>query len=169
MQGIEANREQLIRWLNDAHAMELGLAEVLDRQARDAWELIHVQEKLRAHAMQTRHQAERLKSAIAMAGGSVSTAKSWFGDIMGRLEGMSAMMYRDSLVKSCLMDFAAEQFEIACYESLIAAANLLALPNVTELCRQSLDEEREMARWLQGHIEEVTNYYLLKEGKRAAA
>ncbi len=169
----ESNRNpqqrELEAWLNNALAMELGLAQVLDNHARDARMLPRLQERLQAHAEETRQQAGRIQRAMALAGGQVSTGKSWLGDILGRVNAISTAMYSDELVKNALMDFAAEQFEIACYKSLISAAEELALPEVAAICRQNLQEEQAMAHWLDSFIPEVTTIHLRQQATRAAA
>ncbi len=162
-------KDQLISWLNNAHAMEMALVQVLENHARDARNLPHVQERIRAHIDETHQHIQRLRQAIALAGASVSSGKSWLGDIFGRINAISTAMSRDELVKNVLMDYASEHFEIASYKSLIAAAEELNFPEIVELCRNNLQEEISMARWLESMIAEVTRMHLQQQELRAAA
>lgn len=166
---ISDKRKALISWLNNAYAMETGLIQVLEDHARDARNLARVQERIQAHVEQTRSHVQRVQQAIQLCGGAVSTSKSWLGEIVGRINALTTAMHSDELVKNALMDFGAEQFEIGCYRSLIAAAEELNLPEVVRLCQMNLEDELEMARWFENFIPEVTRMHLRGEGLRAAA
>ncbi len=167
--NISDQKRELVSWLNNAYAMEMGLIQVLENHARDARNMPRVAERIQAHVEQTRLHAQRVQQAIELAGGSVSKGKSWLGDIFGRINAVSTAMHNDELVKNVLMDFGSEQFEIACYRSLITAAEELNLPQVAELCRKNLQDEAAMAQFLEQLIPEVTRMHLTREGARAAA
>src|SRR5205809_3573437 len=143
--------------------MELALEEVLKNHRDDASELGHVQERLGRHIGETREQAYRLKRAIESIGGTVSNTKAFLGEVAGRFNALTMKLAPDKIVKNVLSDFAAEQFEIACYKSLIAAAEELGFFQVAEVCRQNMAEEESMAAWLEQQIPEVTRYFLRKE------
>jgi ferritin-like metal-binding protein YciE len=164
-----APKDELFNWLNNAYAMELALVEVLNNHARDAAGLPHVQQHLNAHIAQTRVQADRLKNVIESSGGKVSNTKALLGNLVGQFNAVSTAMCQDELVKNALMDFASEQFEIACYTSLIAAAEEIGLAQVADVCRKNLAEEVAMAEWLQEQIPDVTRSYLRTEAARMAA
>jgi ferritin-like metal-binding protein YciE len=162
-------KNDLLDWLNNAHAMELALAEVLKQHNRDAKDLPHVQTRLERHINETGEHANRLKHAIESIGGTVSGGKALLGEILGRFNAVTSVINPDAMVKNVLMDFAAEHFEIACYKSLIAAAEELGLFQVAEVCRQNLADEIAMAGWLEQQIPEITKYYLRSEARRMAA
>ncbi len=167
--NTSSQKAELVAWLSNANAMEMGLIEVLKNHARDARNLPRVQERIQQHIEQTRLHAQRVQQAISLCGASVSVTKSWLGDIFGRLNALSTAMHNDALVKNTLMDFASEQFEIACYRSLITAAEALHLVAVAELCRKNLEDEVAMARWLEEFIPEATRMHLQQQSARAAA
>lgn len=54
-------RETLINWLNDAHALEQDIVETLERQIDQLDTTPNVQEKVREHLETTKNQASRLK------------------------------------------------------------------------------------------------------------
>ncbi len=168
--NISDKRKELISWLNNAYGMEMGLIPVLETHAREARNMPRLQERIQAHVEQTRSHAQRVQQAIEACGGNVSTGKSWLGDTLGRINALTTVMHTDAVVKNTLMDFGAEQFEIGCYRSLIAAAaQELNLPQVVSLCQRNLEDELEMARWLENLIPEVTRMHLGSQGLRAAA
>jgi len=149
--------------------MEMALVEVLEHHARDARALPHAEERLRLHANETRQQADRLKEALMRAGGTISTGKALFGDLMGRINAISTELFRDELVKNALTDYAAEHFEIASYKSLISAAEYLNMTDIADICRQNLREEETMALWLDGFLHEVTLRHLQTSSMQEAA
>ena len=157
---LVAQKDQLLRWLNDAHAMELSLERNLEDHIKDAASHPELRDGLEEHLLATRRHAVRLTEAIHHLGGSLSQLKSVMASAMGRLEGMSTAFFRDEIVKDVLADYAAEQFEVACYTSLIAAAEEFGETEVAELCRKNLHEDQTMADWLLMQIPQVTKRYL---------
>jgi ferritin-like metal-binding protein YciE len=164
-----APKDDLMDWLNNAYAMELALQEVLKNHAHDAAEMPNVQERLVRHAAETAAQAVRLKNLIESVGGTVSGGKAILGEVLGRFNAITTSLAEDKLVKNILADFAAENLEVACYTSLIAAAEELGLFQVAEICRENLAEEQAMASWLKQQIPEVTRFFLRKEALHMTA
>jgi ferritin-like metal-binding protein YciE len=76
------------------------------------------------------------------------------------LQGMSTGAAEDELVKNALSDYAAEQFEVASYRSLIAAAEELGDQETVSACQENLREDEEMARWLEQQLPAVTQAFL---------
>ena len=54
-------------------------------------------------------------------------------------------------------------FEIASYKSLIAAAESAGETEVARVCQEILQDEEEMAAWLDERVPEVTQLYLKRE------
>lgn len=152
--------EQLTTWLNSAYAMEQSLAKVLENHAADAKDHPEMRGRLEEHIIETRNHAERVKECLEKLGEKPSTMKSAMGNVMGMVQGASSGMFRDELVKNVLSDYASEHFEIACYRSLVAAAEEANQPEIAEVCRGILDEEESMAVWLEEQIEDVTRTVL---------
>jgi ferritin-like metal-binding protein YciE len=80
---------------------------------------------------------------------------------MGGFESLATAPFRDELVKNTLMDYASEHFEIACYTALVAAARSAGRDDIARVCSAILEEERSMARWLDGQIPVVVEEALL--------
>lgn len=62
-----------------------------------------------------------------------------------------------------------ENFEIGTYKSLIAMCGRVGTPEAETLLRSSLQEEANMARWVDEHIEPVTLAFLAKVTHENAA
>ena len=144
--------DQLISWLNDAYAMETGLVPILRNHADDAKEDREMMERLARHAEETKHHAELVKSCIEKLGGQPGTVRAGLSALMGGFESIATAPFHDELVKNALMDYASEHFEIACYTALVAAARHAGRDDIARVCKEILDEERAMARWLEGQI-----------------
>lgn len=153
-------REQLITWLNSAYAMERNLIRVLENHAKDARDYPDVRERDEQHLDETRGHAKAVERCLQLLDEKPSTVKTAVGDMMGVIQGAASGMYRDEIVKNFLSDYAMEHFEIACYRSLIAAADDLGETEISQICRGILVEEEEMAAWLEERIPEVTRLTL---------
>ena len=158
--------DQLIEWLNSAYSMEVSLAQVLENHANDAEDVPELQNRMQQHAVDTRRHAEVLVECLMVLGEKPSIAKAVMGNVMRRVQGLSTGLFNDQLVKNALADYASEHFEVACYRSLIAAADAVGQPEVAELCEQNLRDEQEMAEWLEEQIPELTRLFLQQEAAR---
>lgn len=159
--------DQLTTWLNDAYSMEQSLAQALENHAKDAEDFPEIQRHLEQHIDETRRHADRVKYCLSLLGETPSTAKSVIGNVSGMLHGASTGMYSDELVKNALADFASENFEIACYRSLIAAAQEVNRPEIADVCREILQDEEAMAEWLETQIPQITQTFLRLEKAKA--
>lgn len=152
--------EQLVTWLNSAHSMEISLAKVLDNHASDAKDHPEIRQRIEQHRDETQRHARRVEDCLALLGEKPSTTKSLIGNITGMVQGASTGMFRDEIVKNFLSDYGAEHFEIACYRSLVAAAEDLGKPEIVVICEEILMEEEAMAEWIETKIPEVTRMML---------
>jgi ferritin-like metal-binding protein YciE len=152
--------EQLTTWLNSAYSMEQNLAKVLENHANDAKDFPEIQERLQEHLDETRAHAERVEECLGILGQKPSAVKSAFGNVMGMVQGASTGMFRDEMVKNFLADYASEHFEIACYRSLVAAADELEQSEIADICTEIMADEEAMASWLEEQIPDVTRMLL---------
>lgn len=140
--------------------MEQNLIRVLENHAKDAKDHPEMSQRLEEHLEETERHAERVEECLAILGEKPGKMKSAMGNVMGMVQGASTGMFRDELVKNCLSDYAAEHFEIACYRSLIAAAEIEQQPEIARICSEILREEEAMAQWFEEQIPEVTRMML---------
>src|SRR3954469_4752363 len=116
------SHEQIVTWLRDAHAMEQSMESVLQRHIKDAQDFPIMRERLEQHLEETRNHATQIRGCLDSLGGEPSTMKSMAAGWMGAMQGMSTGMFQDELVKNLLGRPGVEHFEIACYTSLLPAA-----------------------------------------------
>jgi len=153
------DRQLLISWLNDAYAMETALIPILENHAKDASAFPAIEAKDREHAAQTRQQAERIKGCLERLGEQPSKVKTALGSLFGFLQAPATGLFGDELIKNFLMDYATENFEIACYEALITAADQLGETEIAAVCRDILQEEQQMADWIRNNLPSVVAQY----------
>lgn len=142
-------KELVIAWLNDAHAMENALVQVLEHRVKDAEDYPVVQAMDQQHLEETRRHAELTKSCIERLGGNVSTVKSVLGTLFGAMQAPTTGLARDEIVKNALVDFAAENFEVASYRALIAGASEIGDAETASICEQIMREDQAMADRIQ--------------------
>ena len=162
-----SSTEQLVNWLNSAHAMEESLVQVLSNHATDAKDFPDIRTRLEQHVEETKSHVVLVERALEILGEKPSKVKSLIGNVTGMVQGASTGMYRDELVKNFLADFASENFEIACYRSLIAAAEELGQTEIAEIAQDILDEEEVMAEWVHEMIPVITRTYLQDQAAHA--
>lgn len=121
--------DRLIAWLNDAYAMEQALTQVLERRVKDATSLPSLQQLDERHLAETRRHAALVAGCIEHLGGKTSGIKSALGTAVGTLQAPLTVLAADKLVKNCLADDAAEQFEVISYQAM-ADALVHHLPSV---------------------------------------
>lgn len=152
--------ETLVTWLNDAYAMEEGIVETLQRQVGQMKKMPDAQAKIKQHIDVTKDQAKRVKGCIEQLGGKISHTKSALANMMGSIQGMSAGPAKDTALKDALMNFAIENFEIASYRSLAAAARQLGHQEIADTCEGIMREEEQMAQWVHQQLPKVTEMEL---------
>lgn len=156
-------QEQLLTWLNDAHAMETSIVQVLQNHATDAKKHPKLQEAIEKHLNQTKRHAELVEQMINELGGSVSAAKSGMSSVMGKMHGASTAFADDELVKNALADFSTEHFEMASYKAIMTAAKQLNLPNLVSTCQEILRDEEWMAKFLDENLPTVVKDTLMQK------
>ena len=149
MTQSRSRTDQLVAWLDDAHAMESGLIGILENHASHFGDAMpNAARRLQRHVVETQQHVQRLNECLRLMNATASGIKSAASSMMGSVEGVTTAMFRDTLVKDALLDYASEQFEVACYTALVNAATELGHPDVARLCRENLEEDRAMADWL---------------------
>jgi ferritin-like metal-binding protein YciE len=161
--------DQLVAWLNDAHAMELAMVPVLENHADDAAGHPAVRSKDLAHVEATRRHAERVRGCVERLGGGVSAVKSGLATASGMVQSVSTGPFRDELVKNFLPDYAAEHLEIGAHRALITAARELGDLEADRACEEILRDELEMAAWLEARLPLAVRATLEPSGAPAIA
>lgn len=141
----EAAREQLVKHIDEAYAMEQNVLRMLDGmiQTTDDPEM---RRDLEHHKRETEQQAKRLETRLKAHDASPSVVKE-AGGVMGALMKAVADVARPEKPGRNARDgFATEHMEIASYELLERVARRAGDGETAEVARRNRKEEREMAR-----------------------
>ena len=162
-------KEQLIDWLRDAYAMETQAAEMLERQEGRITNYPEILAKVKEHIQVTKRQADRLKQCLQRLGSDTSAIKTGIAMLIGNAQSISGVFAEDEIVKANIFNYSFEQFEAANYRALIAAAQHCGETEIARLCQESLDEEIEMANWIEQRLPQLTKTSLQRKEQGAAA
>ena len=159
MQG----RKYLVDWLRDAHAMEQQAVAILERQVERLQSYPELSLRIREHAIESRRQADQIEQCIHRLDGNTSAVKDAVGKVSAGFGALLGSTAPDEVVKDTLANYAFEHFEIACYRSLVAAAEAVGDVQTARVCADILREEEAMAAWLADHVAEVTRAYMERD------
>ena len=96
----------------------------------------------------------------------IQQSRSVIKDSMSKMaalgQSIGGMFPSDEIVKGSISGYVFEQFEIACYTSLLAAAEKAGDTASIPAIEAILAEEQAMADWLIKHIPQTTEQFLLR-------
>lgn len=156
-------RQQLVSWLGNAHAMEVQAIQLLDNQARRIASYPDLQKRIREHLDETRAQLEKVDGCIERYDGMPSGLKDAGAMLIGNLQALGGAFMPDEVVKGSIMSYVFEHLEIACYRSLIGAAEELGDVETAAVCIEILREEEAMAGWLEQRLPDLTREFLRRQ------
>jgi ferritin-like metal-binding protein YciE len=160
-------REWMVQWLRDAHAMEEQAQTMLSGQLGRLENYPELKARISQHLEETKGQAARLSECLAELGEDISTLKDASGKLTAMAQSLSGVFAGDEVMKGSLASYTFEHMEIASYGILIAAANALGETEVARVCKQNLQEEEEMAKWLKDHVPGTTEQFLTRAASDA--
>ncbi len=147
----------VIAWLDNAYALESGLVQTLQSHAKDARDFPQLQARIQQHVEESRRHAGLVRGCVVRLGGSTSGLKSGIAAVAGKGQGVTMRPAQDRVVKNALADCSAEQMEISSYKALIAAAQDLGDQETVSMCQQILQDEEEMARFLDQQLSTIVS------------
>lgn len=140
---------QLLRYLNDAYAAEVGgLASLRDLAAEttDA----AVKQAVEEHITVTQSQADRVNARIQALGGDKSEPKGILNEALGKISGLLNIFHNkeDKQTQDVIKAYAFEHFEIGAYTSLRAYADAIGDHETVQLADAIIGEEQLAAERL---------------------
>ena len=152
---MEDARERLIRYIQDAHAAEVGIAEMLEGFLDDT-DNQTVRSLFQEHIAATKMQATRLEQRLNAMGEKVSGSKGFFNSLMAKVSEImhGAHDEYDKNTQNVIKAYATEHLERGMYTSLIAYAQACGDQETAALAREILQEEEQTAQRLFPMIEQ---------------
>lgn len=142
---MENHSERLVRYLQDAHAAETGIEEMLkDAAGTDDADAARLFEE---HLTVTRSQTARLEQRLQELGGDTSGGKGMMNKVMAKVGDVLNMGHDkyDKTTQDLIKAYATEHLEMAMYEALIVYAEAAGDMQTAALAREIQDEERQTA------------------------
>lgn len=149
-------------WLRDAHAMEKQAESMLESMASRIDNYPDVRARIEQHLTETKQQINVLEEILDRNDISRSMLKDSMSKMMAFGQSVGGIMTSDEIVKGSISGYVFEQFEIACYTSLLAAARKAGDTASIPAIESILAEEQRMADWLIQHIPDTTEQFLLR-------
>ena len=146
---METTQERLIRYLDNAWAVEKGLVDSLKSMAQDVNDP-DVSAMFQEHAQVTWRQEEALEARIRELGSEPSGTKGFFSSMMGRMSEFMQMTQDeyDRTTQNVIKAYTSEQFEMAMYQALESYAESIGDTATAELAQRHFQEERTAAETL---------------------
>ena len=148
--------------LRDAHAMEKQAESMLESMAGRIDNYPDLRARIEQHVNETKRQITVLEEILDRNEISRSVIKDSMSKMAALGQSIGGMFPSDEIVKGSISGYVFEQFEIACYTSLLAAAEKAGDTASIPAIEAILAEEREMADWLIKHIPQTTEQFLLR-------
>jgi ferritin-like metal-binding protein YciE len=149
-----------ITGLQNAHAMETQAIQLLTRQVERLESYPELEARMRLHLEDSKVQRARLEDVLNSLDEQHSAIKEAVLGFGGNMAALAHTTASDEILKNTLANFMFEHFEIAAYKSLIAMSEFLDHPAGASAARASLQEEEEMAAWINERIAPTTIMFL---------
>jgi ferritin-like metal-binding protein YciE len=155
--------EQLVKHIDEAHAMEQNVLRMLDSMISTTDDPEILQE-LEHHKIETEGHAQRMKARLEAHGATPSTVKQ-IGGIVGALAKLPLDVVRGEKAGRNARDgYATEHMEIASYELLRRIAQRANDTETVTACDEIIEQERAMAETIAANWEKFTELSLREAG-----
>ena len=147
---------QLLRYLNDSYAAEVGGIASLKDLAAETTDA-DVRQAVEQHITVTQSQADRLTARILALGGDKSEPKGILNQVMAKTSGLLNIFHsqEDKQTQDLIKAYAFEHFEIGAYTSLKAYANAIGDHETAQLADTIIGEEQLAAERFQRLIPQL--------------
>lgn len=156
-------REHYLDWLRDAHAMEEQALTMMKGMLSRLDNFPTLRERIEAHVAETERQAADLRRLLDESETGASVVKDTLGKVAASGQALSGLFASDEVVKGAMASYTFEHMEVAAYRVLIAAGRMLEDQVAIAVFERNLEEERAMADWLLGHMDQVVNAFLARD------
>ena len=138
----EEHKEELVKFLQDAHAMEAESLQLLQAAVRVAGDP-QLESLYQGHVMETQTHLELLKERLETHGASRSLTKDLASRLTAAGIGAGVIADSDTPAKLVAIAYGFEHFEIAMYELLKRVADRAGDQDAVEMADKILVNERQ--------------------------
>ncbi|MDQ1199337.1 ferritin-like domain-containing protein [Agrobacterium sp. SORGH_AS 787] len=162
-------RDIFVTGLRNAHAMENQALSIIKPQIQRIENYPEVRERLEMHLHETERQISRLDEILAGLSENASSLKDTAMSFTGAIASLGHAVAGDEIVKNSLANFAFEHYEIAAYKSLLAIADHGGFTAARSRLDDNLEEEIQMAVWLESNLQKITLEFVALRERGGAA
>ncbi len=152
----EDTKAQVLRYLNDSYAAEVGGIASLKDLAAETTDA-DVKQAVEQHITVTQSQADRVTARILALGGDKSEPKGFLNSFLAKASGAVNIFHskEDKQTQDLIKAYAFEHFEIGAYTSLHAYANAIGDTETAQLAQTIISEEQSAAEQFQRLIPQL--------------
>lgn len=162
-------QENLMHWLRDAHAMGKQAIESIEAQQKRIENYPELRPWANDHVEAARRHRELVRECIERRGGSTSSLKDVTMTVMGNIQHISGALTADEVMKNVLTDYGFKHYQVACYSSLVAAAEEAGDSQTAQVCAGIRDAEQKLADRLAPYIPQVTREFMRRDAAEVVA
>ena len=161
-------QEKLGDYIEDAHAMETNVLQMLDSMISTT-EDAQIRQELEQHKQQTEQHEQLLRERLEATGRGTSVRKETQSMMGGLLKSVTDQVRGDKPGKNARDGFVTEHMEIAAYELLERLALRAGDPQTAAVARQNRADEEAMAQKIAANWDRTLDLTLKAEGISAPA
>jgi ferritin-like metal-binding protein YciE len=156
-------KEQLIKHIDEALAMEQNVLRVLDGMINTT-EDEEIKSDLRHHKLETEQHADRMRTRLEAHGGSPSTVKEAGGVVGALMKSVVDMARGEKAGRNARDGYATEHVEIASYQLLERIAERAGDEETAEAARLNRKDEEAMAKKIEANWDKFAELSLKEVG-----
>lgn len=152
----EDTKAQVLRYLNDSYAAEVGGIASLKDLAAETTDA-DVKQAVEQHITVTQSQADRVSARILALGGDKSEPKGFLNQFLAKTSSALNIFHskEDKQTQDLIKAYAFEHFEIGAYTSLHAYAGAIGDTETAQLAQTIIGEEQTAAERFQHLIPQL--------------
>ena len=162
----EQVKEQLVKHIDEAYAMEQNVLRMLDGMIKTTDDP-EIKEELRHHKLETERHAERMKERLEAHSATPSMVKEAGGIAGALMKTVLDLARGEKAGRNARDGYATEHLEIASYQLLERIAQHAGDEETAEAARENRKDEEAMAQKLDAHWDKFAELSLKEEGVAA--
>jgi ferritin-like metal-binding protein YciE len=162
----EQAKEQLVKHIDEAYAMEQNVLRMLDAMIKTTDDP-EIEAELRHHKLETERHAERMKERLEAHSATPSMVREAGGIAAALMKSVLDLARGEKAGRNARDGYATEHLEIASYQLLERIAQEAGDEETAEAARQNRKDEEAMAKKLDAHWDKFAELSLKEEGVNA--
>jgi ferritin-like metal-binding protein YciE len=163
--GEVSLQQKLVDYIEDAHAMEQNVLQMLDSMIATTQDE-DIVEELEHHKMETERHEQLLRERLQALGRDTSLRKEAQSIAGALIKGVADQVRGDKAGKNARDGFITEHMEIASYELLERLAQRAGDEETAEIARRNRADEEAMAQKIASNWDKFVDLTLTEEGIR---